>query len=68
MPKDKRQGLMLIAGDVLQAALQFGLLSGTALAAAFGKVLLAVLLGAVALGVFLRFKRGRKNRDMIFRA
>lgn len=52
---------MLIAGDVLQAALQFGLLSGATLAAAFGKVLLAVLLGAVALGVFLRFKRGRKK-------
>ncbi|MFO1386583.1 MAG: hypothetical protein U1F55_10500 [Chitinivorax sp.] len=60
MSKDKHQGWMLLFGDLLQAALQLGLLSGTLLAAALGKVLLAILLGSIALGVFLRFKRGRK--------
>jgi hypothetical protein len=61
MSKDKHQGWMLLLADALQAATLFGLLSGTAAAIAFGKILLAILLGGITFRVFLRFKR-RRNK------
>ena len=46
-------------GELLVAAAQWGLLSGAAVAAAFGKVLLALVFCVIAVGIFLRFKRGK---------
>lgn len=43
----------------LEAAVGFGFISGAALAAAVGQLVLAGLLALLAFGVFLRLKRGR---------
>lgn len=47
---------------LLEFALRFGLISGTAVAAALGQFILAGVLGVLAVGAFLRFKRGRVLR------
>ncbi len=61
----KLRGIDLLeaAGELLQGLVAVGAVSGAAVAAAFGQFLLAIVLAAVALGVFLRFKRGRLRRD-----
>jgi hypothetical protein len=51
----------LVLGAVEVAAV-VGFGSGAAVAAAVGQFVLAVVLGLVAFGVFLRFKRGRLRR------
>jgi hypothetical protein len=38
-------------------------LTGAALALFLGKLFAAAILGAVSLGIFLRFKRGRVRKD-----
>lgn len=43
----------------LEAVLRLGVVSGAAVAAALGKFLLAGLLAALAVAMFLRFWRGR---------
>ena len=54
------KGRLLVLADLLRLAVMFGLLSGAALVAFVGQVYLAGLLLLVALGVFLRFKRGQR--------
>lgn len=54
------KGRLLVLADLLRLAVMFGLLSGAALVAFVGHVYLAGLLLLVALGVFLRFKRGQR--------
>uniref|UniRef100_Q47EM2 Uncharacterized protein n=1 Tax=Dechloromonas aromatica (strain RCB) TaxID=159087 RepID=Q47EM2_DECAR len=46
-------------GQLLDTGIRFGLISGSAIAVAFGQFLLGGILGALAIGIFLRFKRGR---------
>lgn len=43
--------------SILELAARFGLISGAALSAALGQLLLAAILLAIAAGIFLRFKR-----------
>lgn len=50
------------AALILEIALRWGLISGAALAAAIGQVILAGILAILALGIWLRFKRGRVER------
>lgn len=47
------------AAWLLDAAISFGLVSGAAVAVAFGKYLLGGVLAAFAFAVYLRFKRKR---------
>jgi hypothetical protein len=47
---------------MVEFAVMFGFGSGAAFAVAVGQFLLAGVLGLVAIGVFLRFKRGRLHR------
>lgn len=49
-------------GGLFGLLVRVGLVSGTAVAAVLGQFVLAILLGAVALGVFLRFWRHRRPR------
>jgi len=44
---------------LLEVAIRFGLVSGAAIAAALGQFILAGILALLAVGVILRFKRGR---------
>lgn len=48
--------------SLVDAALAIGLTTGAAVAAALGQFMLGGLLAAIAVGVFLRFKRGRLRR------
>ncbi|WP_208508059.1 hypothetical protein [Variovorax paradoxus] len=48
--------------QLLEALIGFGLVSGAAVAAALGQFILGGILGALAIGVFLRFKRGRVRK------
>ena len=56
--------------EMLEPAIYFGLMlagvAGTALALLMGKLFAAALLGALSLGCFMRFKRGRvaKAKDL----
>ncbi len=50
------------AANLLDSAIGFGLISGSAVALAFGQFLLGIILAVLAFGVFLRFKRGRISR------
>lgn len=50
------------AAWALDAAIGFGLVTGAAVAVAFGKFATGGVLTVVALGVFLRFKRRRASR------
>jgi hypothetical protein len=50
------------AGYALEAAVRFGLVSGAAVAAFFGQVVLAVVLAAIAVGMFLRLWRGKVSK------
>lgn len=45
--------------QLLETLIGFGLVSGAAVAAALGQSILGGILAALAIGVFLRFKRGR---------
>ena len=57
-----RSGKAVEAGlHILDTAIGFGLVSVAAVAAAFGKFLLGGLLAALALGVFIRLRRGMKS-------
>ena len=47
---------------MVELAVMLGFGSGAAFAAAVGQFVLAVVLALVAIGVFLRFKRGRLRR------
>jgi len=49
-------------GYLLEAAVRFGLLSAAAVAAVLGQFLLAAVLGAVAVGMFVRLWRGRVSK------
>lgn len=49
-------------GYALEAAVRFGLMSGAAVAAFFGQVVLAVVLAAIAAGMFLRLWRGKVRK------
>jgi hypothetical protein len=51
-----------LAGTALQGVVGVGAVSGAAVAAAVGQFILALVLAVVALGVFLRLKRGRLRR------
>lgn len=50
------------AGYALEAAVRLGLVSGAAVAAFFGQVILAVVLAAIAVGMFLRLWRGKVRK------
>lgn len=50
------------AGWLLEAALRLGLVSGSAIAAVLGQFVLALVLGALAFGLFVRLWRGRVKR------
>ena len=54
-------GLWTIHG-IVELAVRLGLISGAAVSAALGQVLLAAILMALALGVFLRFKRRKATK------
>ncbi len=55
-----RTGKMIESGlQFLDILVGFGFISGAALAAATGKLILGGFLGALALGVFVRLKRRR---------
>ncbi len=60
--KKRAADLLELAGFVLQGLVGVGAISGAAIAAAVGQFVLALVLAAVALGVFLRFKRGRLRK------
>jgi hypothetical protein len=47
------------AAQLLDTAVRFGLISGSAIAVALGQFLLGGMLAVLAVGMFLRFKRGR---------
>jgi hypothetical protein len=47
------------AALILEMALRYGLISGAAVAAALGQLVLAGIIGVLAAGVWIRFKRGR---------
>jgi hypothetical protein len=47
------------AGYAFEAAVRFGLVSGAAVAAFFGQVVLALVLAIIAAGMFLRLWRGK---------
>lgn len=50
--------------QVVDVGLRYSLLAGAGLASAFGQFLLALLLVAVAAGLFLRAWRGKRARKM----
>jgi len=60
-PASRKERLIEGSLHLLEGAAAFGLISGAALAAAFGKFLLGGLLGAFALGVLARL-RGRAKK------
>lgn len=47
---------------LIEGAIGFGLVSGAAVAAALGNFFLGGVLAALAVGMFLRFKRGRLRK------
>ena len=47
----------------LEGTVGFGLISGAALAALVGQLMLSAILALLAIGVFLRFKRGRMRKQ-----
>jgi hypothetical protein len=49
-------------GGLVDSCIRLGLISGAGIAVAFGQFLLGGILAALALGMFLRFKRGRISR------
>jgi hypothetical protein len=51
------------AAVILEIAIRYGLISGAAIAAAIGQFVLAGILAVLALGIWLRFKRGRVDRS-----
>jgi hypothetical protein len=57
--KSRTGRLLEGAAWLLDAAISFGLISGAAVAVAFGKFLLGGVLAAFAFAVYLRFKRKR---------
>lgn len=61
--KSKAGRLVEGAAWAFEAIVGFGLISGTAVAAATGRFLLGGILATVALGVFLRFKRRRSKSN-----
>ena len=50
------------AGYALEALVRLGFMSGAAVAAFFGQVVLAVVLAAIAAGMFLRLWRGKVRK------
>lgn len=48
----------------LEGAVGLGLISGAALAALIGQLMLSAILALLAIGVFLRFKRGRPRKQL----
>jgi hypothetical protein len=64
MPVSKPSAARMLeaAGYLLEAAVRFGLVSGSAVAAFFGHVLLAILFAALALGMFVRLWRGKLTK------
>lgn len=46
----------------VEGAVSVGLVSGAAMAAAIGQLILGGILALLAIGMFLRFKRGRVNK------
>lgn len=54
-------GLWTLHG-IVELAVRLGLISGAAVSAALGQVLLAFILLALALGIFLRFKRRKATK------
>lgn len=60
--KTRVADLLELAGLVLQGLVGVGAISGAAIAAAVGQSVLALVLAAVALGVFLRLKRGQLRK------
>ena len=47
----------------LEGTVGCGLISGAALAALVGQLMLSAILALLAIGVFLRFKRGRMRKQ-----
>jgi hypothetical protein len=63
-----RSGKAVEAGlNILDGTIGFGLVSGAAVAAVFGKFFLGGFLVAVALGVFARLKRRTKSKPSTHR-
>ena len=59
-PPSRTEKVFAKSIDFFDGALSIELISSAVLAAAFGKLLLGGILGAVAFGVFLRFKRRKQ--------
>ncbi len=60
-----RTGKLFEAGlNILDAAIGFGLVSCATAAAVFGKVYQTILLGLLAVGIFLRLKRRNTSRAL----
>jgi hypothetical protein len=57
--KTRLAAVLEAAGYTLELLLRIGLLSGAAIAAVLGQLVLAGVLCLIAFGVFLRFKRRR---------
>lgn len=60
--KTRVADLLELAGRLPEGLVGIGAISGAAIAAAVGQFVLALVLAAVALGMFLRFKRGRLRK------
>ena len=48
--------------SIVELSVRLGLISGAAFAAALGQLLLAAILLAAAIGIFLRFKRRKVHK------
>ncbi len=62
MKKAEAGGIVEAVLGVVEFAVMLGFGSGAAFAVAVGQFVLAVVLALVAIGIFLRFKRGRLRR------
>lgn len=60
--KFQRTGKLEVFLHLVDGAIGLGLISGAALAAIVGQFILGGILTALAIGMFLRFKRGRVRK------
>ena len=60
--KFQRPGKLETFLQLVEGAISVGLISGAAFAAIVGQFILGGILAALAIGMFLRFKRGRVRK------
>lgn len=61
-PKSSVSSALEGAGYLLEAAVRIGIVSGAAVAAFLGQIVLAVVLSVVAVGMFIRLWRGKVSK------